>query len=259
MRRWAFFSNDSWKKPLRPEASADESSGSMSSGGFRPTAALARVLEGQGTIRVGTRNPAKLAAVERAFSPFATADGKLRIRPADVASGVPEQPIGWQEIVAGARNRARAAFESGDCALAVGLEDGLVRIPGAEEDGTEDRIGDRSVAGTFNVGCAWLTDGTREAHGFSAGFVYPEACLGPALRERAPIGDLFDTLWRHHRDASHGSAKTAPSGRMGGNIGRLTGGRLERSGYGAQAIVCALVRFLHTDLYDQDRAPGDRP
>ena len=42
----------------------------------------------------------------------------------------------------------------------------------------------------------------------------------------------------------------APSGRSGGNIGRLTGGRLDRSAYGAQAVVCALIRFLHTDLYD---------
>jgi hypothetical protein len=30
----------------------------------------------------------------------------------------------------------------------------------------------------------------------------------------------------------------------------LTGGHLERAAYGAQAVVCGLVRFLHTDLYD---------
>jgi non-canonical (house-cleaning) NTP pyrophosphatase len=41
-----------------------------------------------------------------------------------------------------------------------------------------------------------------------------------------------------------------PSGRSGGNIGQLTQGRLDRAAYGAQAILCALVPFLHVDLYD---------
>jgi non-canonical (house-cleaning) NTP pyrophosphatase len=47
-----------------------------------------------------------------------------------------------------------------------------------------------------------------------------------------------------------GPAKTAASGRQGGNIGMLTQQRLDRSAYGAQAVICALIRFLHTDLYD---------
>ena len=231
----------------------------MSADEFRPCAALTRALAGR-EIRVGTQNPAKLAAVARAFAPFAADEVDLRIVPVAVDSGVDEQPIGWEPIVAGARNRARAAFESGDCALAVGIEDGLVRISVGERDGPESAEGAGSFSdGYFNVGCAWLTDGTREGHGFFLGFAYPTGCLDPAVREGTPIGDLFDELWRRHRGAGDGPAKSAPSGRRGGNIGRLTGGRLERSEYGAQAIVCALVRFLHTDLYDQDSAPGDAP
>ena len=224
---------------------------------FRPAASLVRALGGE-PVRVGTENQAKLSAVRDALAVFArdetlgvvstreadSAPLPLEVVPVGVASDVPEQPIGWSEIVAGARNRARAALASGPCALAVGIEDGLVRLA----DG-EAAAGDGPLDDWFNVGCAFLTDGERESHGFSSGFAYPTVPLERALRDRAPIGDLFDAHWRTARPA-HEAATNGPSGRQGGNIGRLTGERLARAAYGGQALVCALVRFLHGDLYD---------
>ena len=212
---------------------------------FRPAPSVLRALAGE-AIRVGTQNPAKLGAVQDALRPFARDGAKLMLVPVGVESGVAEQPIGWDEIIGGARNRARAAFESGDCVLAVGIEDGLVRL----NDGRETKSRRPGSETIYNVGCAWLTDGEREGHGFSSGFAYPPGCLEPAVRDQAPIGDLFDELWRAHRAGSSGPAKGGASGRQGGNIGMLTQGRLDRSAYGAQAVICALVRFLHTDLYD---------
>lgn len=193
---------------------------------------LVRSLAGS-LVRVGTLNPAKLAAVRDALGAFASDPGLLSVQGVDVPSGVPDQPVGWDEIIAGARNRARAAFSVGGAELAFGIEDGLVELP----------------VGLFNVGCAWGTDGSREGSGFSAAFAYPPGCRESAFRERKPIGDLFDTLWEAHRGAT-GADPAAPSGRQGGNIGQLTQGRLVRSAYGGQAILCALVPFLHVDLYD---------
>lgn len=209
-------------------------------------------------VRVGTENRAKLGAVQDALTAFAEANVVLSVMPVAVTSGVPEQPIGWSEIVAGARNRARAALSSGGCALAVGVEDGLVRL--SEDPSAED------LRDYYNVGCAWVTDGAREGHGFSSGFAYPPGSLGPAVRDQSPIGSLFDDLWQDRRaetdsfsvlesgaeePSSHfASAKAAPSGRGSGNIGLLTGSRLSRAAYGSHAVICALVPFLHTDLYD---------
>ena len=238
-------------------------------GDFRLARSLARALAGE-VVRVGTENRAKLGAVRTALAGFANEASRILVQPVGVASGVPEQPIGWGEIVAGARNRARAAWESGDCALAVGIEDGLVRLNAGAAGAPEAGTGDYSEvyhSEVFNVGCAWITDGEREGHGFSSGFAYPAGCLEPAFREQVAIGDLFDRLWREKRpqvDASQigrGPTASVPpagglgeggiaSGRSGGNIGLLTGGRLDRCDYGSQAVVCALVRFLHTDLYD---------
>lgn len=207
-------------------------------------AALERALAGE-AVRVGTENPAKLGAVRAALAAYAPVPGGLTIFGVNVASGVSEQPIGWAEISQGARTRARAALSSGPCAIGFGIEDGLVELPVGAGPVAESGRG----TAIFNVGCAWVTDGSRDGTGFSAGFAYPAACREPAFRGGLPIGALFDRLWQAHRSPLVPIAE-GPSGRQGGNIGQLTQGRLDRSAYGTQAILCALVPFLHVDLYD---------
>jgi len=241
----------------------------MSHDAFRPSPSLVAALAGS-PISVGTQNPAKLEAVRAAFASFQAPGGRLDLVPVEVASGVPEQPIGFEQIRNGARNRARAAFESSDTVLAVGIEDGLSRLSDRPIDQASAAGMDEDGGVFYNVGCAWLTDGEREGHGFSAAFSYPPACNDPAVRDQRPIGDLFDELWRSRRGATASQtisvggggaiqvtselasepAKSVASGRQGGNIGMLTDGRLDRAAYGMQAVICALVRFLHTDLYD---------
>lgn len=228
----------------------------MSSSPFRLAPALASVLDGA-PVRVGTENHAKLGAVESALRSLSPAPSpSLLIVPVGVSSGVAEQPVGFAEIIRGASNRARAALASGEAVLAVGIEDGLARFsdspspsPPSSAPSEADSVAGFGPDSYFNVGCAWVTDGTREGRGFSSGFAYPPGCLDEAVRDQAPIGNLFDALWQAHRDPAE-AADSAPSGRSGGNIGRLTEGCLDRSAYGAQAVLCALVRFLHVDLYD---------
>ena len=191
-------------------------------------------LAGLHRVRVGSTNAPKLEAVRRALSPYAEG---LVVEGVEVASGVAEQPVGFEEIVAGARNRAEAALRSGECELAVGIEDGLVALAAAP-------------GGPLNVGCAVVTDGKRMGLGFSAGFAYPPACAGPALAQRQPVGELFDRLWQERR----GEASDLPSGRSLGNVGRLSLGVLPRAEYARHAVVCALLRFLHPDLYPDERS-----
>jgi inosine/xanthosine triphosphatase len=198
-----------------------------------------------GPVRVGTENRAKLEAVRSALALFAPAGVEIRVEPVAAASGVPDQPLGWNQIMQGARNRAHAALASGEGSLGVGIEDGLVEIPSPAVAGVEAP----GLSPWLNVGCAWVTDGTREARGFSSGFAYPAGALAPAVKDQAPIGDLFDAHWSRHR-AVEAAERGVPSGPGGGNIGRLTGGRLTRADYGRQAVLCALVPFLHRDLYD---------
>ncbi len=196
-------------------------------------------LSGVTLVRVGSENAAKLEAVRSAFAEYAS---ELRIEGVSVASGVAEQPVGFDEIVRGARNRAAAAYRTGPCSLAVGIEDGLIELPGV-------------VDAPLNVGAAVVTDGQRDSVGLSSAFAYPPGCRDRALAEREPIGDLFDAQWDAY--AAGGAGDGAPSGRGIGNIGKLSLGVLTRSEYGRHAVLCALLQFLHPKLYTgQPAEPG---
>ena len=178
-------------------------------------------------IRVGSRNAAKLEAVRRGLAPFFA---RVDVLGVDAPSGVDAQPLGFAEIVVGARNRARGSHSSGACDLAAGIEDGLVALP-------------QVPTGWVNLGCCVLFDGAREGIGFSAGFEYPPDCVAAATGSpRTPIGDAFD-----RRFVPRAGARDPGAG--AGNIGRLTEGALTRADYGAQAVTCAWLRFMHADLY----------
>jgi inosine/xanthosine triphosphatase len=190
------------------------------------------------SVRVGTLNRPKLGAARAALRPFAP---EARVLGAAVDSGVPEQPVGFDEILLGAENRARAALRAGGD-LGIGIEDGLVPICGVTA----------GEARHLNLGCAVVTDGSRLGVGLSSGFAYPPDLTAAAAQGREPIGPLFDRFWQEHRGVRRGGAAEV-SGRSVGNVGKLTGGVLTRQEYGRHAVVCALVRFLHPDLY------GDAP
>lgn len=190
------------------------------------------------TVRVGTLSRPKIEAVRLALEPYAK---NFEVHGHGVASEVSEQPVGFAEIVRGARSRARAAYGTGPCDLAVGIEDGLVEL---SELGGE----------VLNVGAAVVTDGNREGLGFSSLFAYPPACVVPALESREPIGELFDALWNAH---SRAEISPEPSGRSVGNIGLLTFGVLPRSEYGRHAVVCALIHLLHPEIYPPSRFSGE--
>ena len=214
--------------------------------------ALARVRR----VRVGTMNGPKIAATTSALEAYAP---QASVEGAAVESGVSEQPVGFEEIAMGARNRAARAFALGDCDLAVGYEDGLVELVELIELAALSP----PQSELLNIGCAAVTDGTHTSLGLSSAFAYPPECARRAVRERVPIGELFDTLWGARAsstdttDPANSTGGEEPSALREGNIGKLSLGVLTRTEYARQAIVCALVRFLHPDLYEAC-SPEDR-
>jgi len=181
-------------------------------------------------VAVGSRNRPKIDAVREAFESYFEG---VEVLGADVPSGVPDQPIGWAEIVGGAMNRAERAFAATPCDAGVGYEDGLVEVAG-------------TATGHVNFGCCAIFDGARHALGFSAGFEYPSVCTEAALSRRIPVGDTFDDVFAQ---ATGAPAEGAPSSLTVGNIGRLTAERLVRREYTRQAVICALIQIRHPSLY----------
>jgi inosine/xanthosine triphosphatase len=182
---------------------------------------------------VGSTNGPKVEGVRRALGAYLP---DLPVEGVEVASGVPEQPVGYEEIGRGARNRARAAWSLRGGDLAVGVEDGLVTVEALD-------------GAVFNVGCAALYDGERFSLGLSSGFPYPPEVARPALAGE-PIGPLFDAFYAR----AVGEPEREPSSLSVGNVGRLTLGALPRAEYTRHAVLCALVRFLHPAFYFPEQA-----
>ena len=184
-------------------------------------------------VRVGSVNEPKLVAVRSAIGAYAP---DAEIEGVEVASGVPEQPVGFEEVIRGARNRAAGAMSGAPCDLGIGIEDGLVPIATGDSE--------REVA-HLNIGCVAITDGERTSIGFSSAFGYPSECSIPAVRDREPIGAAFDRLW----EARRGESAARPSALSTGNVGRLSNGVLPRAEYARHGVLCALFAFVQPDLY----------
>jgi inosine/xanthosine triphosphatase len=71
-------------------------------------------------ISIGSKNPAKVAAVEQAFKGYS-----FEIVSVDTESGVSEQPLTDEETIKGAINRAVSAFDVSGADIGIGLEGGV--------------------------------------------------------------------------------------------------------------------------------------
>lgn len=71
-------------------------------------------------IIIGSKNPAKIKAVEAVFQPY-----NAEVIPYNVASGVSEQPFSDEETIKGAINRAVTALQEAEGEIGIGLEGGV--------------------------------------------------------------------------------------------------------------------------------------
>lgn len=71
-------------------------------------------------IIIGSKNPAKVAAVKQCFT-----GREAEFISLDVPSGVSEQPFSDEETIQGALNRAKSALEQGQGNIGIGLEGGV--------------------------------------------------------------------------------------------------------------------------------------
>lgn len=171
------------------------------------------------TVAVGSGNPVKVAAARAVLAWAAPA---ATVEPCVVPSGVPDQPFGDEETIAGARARAQRAREAADADLGVGLEGGVVDGP----DGMRT--------------CAWCVvvhrDG-REGVGGSLAMPLPDG-VAELIRGGEELGHAMDTF-AATRGTKHGK----------GAVGILTAGRIDRQGAYEVLVTYALAPFVTPALY----------
>lgn len=172
-------------------------------------------------VAVGSTNPVKIGSVRRVFGQLFPA---AEIAGVDVPSGVSHQPTGEPETIQGAINRAHAARAATGAVWGIGLEGGVTFL----EDGTCWMIQFCAVA---------HRDG-RVGVGKGPQFLLPPV-IARGIQTGGEVGPLVDVL-----------TGIADSKKKGGAIGFLTNGLVSREDMYAQMVAAAMVRFLHTELYD---------
>ncbi|HEY8455305.1 MAG TPA: inosine/xanthosine triphosphatase [Actinopolymorphaceae bacterium] len=176
-------------------------------------------------IAIASSNPVKHRATLEAVRVALGVDD-VDVLPVEVDSGVPAQPVGDQQTLLGARQRAeRARALVPDADMWVGLEGGV-----AEREGALECLAWVVILGTGPSG--ELIKGESR----SATFTLPVE-IADQVRQGVELGEATDRVF-DQKNSKRGS----------GTVGPLTGGVIDRVAYYAHAAVLALVPFRNTGM-----------
>jgi inosine/xanthosine triphosphatase len=171
-------------------------------------------------VAVGTKNPAKIEGVRKAFARFFP-DTELRTM--DTASLVRAQPVGFEQIREGAVIRAKYALSNFGGDLGIGVEAGIFNMGGYYFDHQQAAIVD-------TLG--------KTSLGHSAGFILPTAAVEKMIRNGGELEQYAVDL-----------TGIEDIGEKGGIINFLTKGAISRTQLTEQCVITALIPWLHKDLY----------
>ena len=176
------------------------------------------------TVIIGSGNPSKLEAVCDGFQAVFPGQ-EFRFQTSQVSSEVPSQPMGDQETLTGARNRAwnsKAVIPDAD--FWVGREGGLAPI---ENDG-------KSLAAY-----SWVYVLGKNNTGFarSASYILPNK-ITALIQQGLEQGDADDLVFGLQN-----------SKQSSGGVGLLTKDLITRSQLYSMAVKLALIPFIQPQLY----------
>lgn len=167
-------------------------------------------------VMVGSLNPVKIEAARLGFEAIFP-NKAWEMRGVSVPSGVSHQPIGDEETLAGAAERARAALNtSPDAEYGIGIEGGCAWL------------GDELLTMAWVVICG---RGGHTGKARSAAFVLPKE-IAVLVAEGLELGDADDRVFGQSN-----------SKQKNGSIGLLTGDVITRASYYAPAVSMALIPF----------------
>jgi inosine/xanthosine triphosphatase len=169
-------------------------------------------------IGVGSTNPAKVGAVERAANQFLLDPVVL---PVEVFTGIPDQPWGDDQTAQGAEQRARDALQLSAADIGVGVESGVAEGPGGR---------------LYAVSWAFAVD-QRGKVGIGAGerFPLPDAVAERLRMRDEELGTVIDEILPN----------TAGRARLVGAVNVVTGSKRDR----LELLTIAVLHAL-ADLFE---------
>lgn len=173
------------------------------------------------TIAVGSNNPVKIQAVCRAFEKIFS-NTSWKVIGVDVKSGVSNQPMSDLESIKGATNRAKNALKKINADYGVGLEGGV------------EKIGDK----WFDCGWIVIVDKKgQEGIGSSIRMHTPDKMIN-MVKKGKELGEAIDIIFKQK------NAKQKQ-----GHFGLMTDNAITRAEGYRDAVISALSRFIHPELY----------
>ena len=187
-------------------------------------------------IALGSSRAAKVAAVRSAAARVASIEAPwndAEIIAHEVPSNVPAMPLTDEDLMLGARARARAVRElllkdRASADLSAGLEGGFhsTTVEG-------ERL-------TFLKGWAYVTDGSRGSFGASPSIVVPDAIVRPVVEGARELAEVIDEV----------AEQTDVRSRQGA-WGVISRDLFTRAMSFEVALVAAFAPFYNADLYDR--------
>jgi inosine/xanthosine triphosphatase len=178
-------------------------------------------------IAVGSTNTVKVEAVKEKIKEYPLLSD-FNVVSCSVASEISQQPMSLEEIILGAKNRARNAYAlNAPCYVSFGIESGLFKAPG-------------SATGYLEACICAIFDGTYYHVGLSCGFEVPPDILKYVIEDKK---DLSQACFES------GITQNQKLGSSEGLIGILSKGRIDRKEYTKQSITTALIKLENKHLY----------
>ena len=178
-------------------------------------------------IAVGTTNIVKLQAVEEVVKSYLLL-ANAKVHSFSVPSEISEQPLSLEEIISGAKNRAKNAFAAcGSCNYSFGIESGLFEAIGTQ-------------TGYLEACICCIYDGVNSHIGMSCGFEIPPHILTLVVDKKR---DLAAACYES------GVTTNSKLGSAEGLIGILSKGRIDRKEYTKQCITTALLQLENALWY----------
>lgn len=178
-------------------------------------------------IALGTTNKIKIQAVEETIKDYPHLATAI-VHSLSVPSEISEQPLALEEIIRGAKNRAKNAFSThNNSNYGIGIESGLFQASGTQ-------------TGFLEACICCIHDGVNDYIGMSCGFEIPPSILQIVLEKNRDLSQ-----------ACHESGITSNPklGAAEGLIGILTKGRVDRKAYTKQCITTALIQLENALWY----------
>lgn len=167
-------------------------------------------------IRVGSKNPVKIEAVQECFPDF-------EVIAVTAGSGIKEQPLSLEETIEGSRNRAQSYLDG----WGIGIESGIMAVKHA------------SSRWINAIACS-IWNGEKFSLGLAGGFVVPQAIIDIVFDEGVDLSEA----------SRRAGLTTEPKIGYGeGIVNILTDGKMARKPYIKQAIEMAMIQVNHPELY----------